>query len=140
MANEKNLVPMTILVEVTAGCRLDHVCARCGVTARSTPNAFDTMDYETGRSDGEIFRVRSAIPPAGWEYMRITHAEGNGTKHVEVCPECVRAFFRSLMGEPSEIQKLHQLLERVLADARISGADQVSDETRKDIRAALARR
>lgn len=37
-----------------------------------------------------------------------------------------------------ETVMLIELLKRVLADARISSADQVSDETKRDIRAALA--
>ena len=38
----------------------------------------------------------------------------------------------------AEITTLRELLKRVLDDARISGADQVSDDTRKSIRDALA--
>jgi hypothetical protein len=93
MTDEKNLVEVTIRVDMSAGVTLDHVCARCGATARSTPSAFDSFNRHTGEVN-EIFTVRNAADPAGWEHVRIQYAEGEGAKHVEVCPECLRAFFR----------------------------------------------
>lgn len=237
MTDEKNdLVSVTILVDRKRGLGLDHICARCGVEAKSTPACFESIDRSTGtvHPDG-VFQVRSASPPKGWEHMRITYANGDGTKHIEVCHECIRAFFRSIGAEPAieepepwadkedewtegiqaafptrsgsheqyatamemignrhskdqlvalvnwlllrnaevledlkshrvhlafaarenlfgvkpdgtpseaslYITKLRVLLDRVLKDARISGADQVSDETKKAIREALAPR
>lgn len=94
-----NIVEVTIRVDRTKGITLDHICAKCGAEAKSIPVGYDSMEYETGKVDSNVFVIRSAVPPKGWEHFQIQHASGNGTKHVEVCPECIRKFFRYLGEE-----------------------------------------
>jgi hypothetical protein len=91
MTDEKNLVSVTIHVDVSGGIQLAHTCARCGATAQSVPTSYDCMNPHTGQTDSKVFIVRSAMPPEGWEHLRMTDPEK--TWHLEVCPTCIRKFF-----------------------------------------------
>jgi hypothetical protein len=91
MTDENNLVEMTIRVDVSGGIQLAHTCARCGAVAHSTPTSYDCLNPQTGRADTKVFVVQSAIPPEGWEHLRMTDPEK--TWHLEVCPACIRKFF-----------------------------------------------
>jgi hypothetical protein len=83
---------VTIRVDRTKGVRLDHVCARCGAVAQSTPVSYDSMQYETGKI-ADVFVVRTATPPRGWDRVRLPHLYSDSTSVVDVCPACLRAFF-----------------------------------------------
>lgn len=91
MTDEKNdLVSVTIRVDPAKGVQLAHTCAKCGTVAHSKPTCFESFDRETGQV-GEVFTVRNAMRPEGWEHLRITDPEK--TWHLEVCPKCIREFF-----------------------------------------------
>lgn len=90
MKDEKNIVEMTIKVDLTTGMSLDHTCARCGATAKSTPASLERFDRATGQMlPDDVFIVRSAAPPAGWDHIR---SEG---RMVEVCGDCIRKFLEA---------------------------------------------
>lgn len=91
MTDEKNLVWATIRVDMSRSVQLHHTCARCSATAQSIPISYDCVNRESGQTDPEIFVVRSAMSPEGWEHIRMTDPEK--TWHLEVCPTCIRKFF-----------------------------------------------
>jgi len=70
---------------------------------------------------------------------RIDTYEASITWHTN-CLTCPKLYDQIYEMDQHTIPKFRALLKRVLDDARISGADQVSDETKKAIREALVER
>jgi hypothetical protein len=67
---------------------------------------------------------------------RIDAYEASIAWHTD-CLTCPKLYDQIYEMDQHTIPKFRELLKRVLDDARISGADQVSDETKKAIREAL---